>query len=77
LGITDYRLVAEFRDVDILQQLIEAVIKAAGRPVLTGDEARELLGYEPRGDDEVLVPAGLVPVGGLMPPPGPDDGSPE
>jgi phage portal protein BeeE len=75
LGITDYRLVAEFRDVDILQQRIEAVIKAAGRPVLTGDEARELLGYEPRGDDEVLVPAGLVPVEGLTAPVGPDDGS--
>jgi phage portal protein BeeE len=80
LGITDYRLVAEFRDVDIIQQRIEAVIKAVGRPILTGDEARELLGYEPRGDDEVLVPAGLVPAGGLGEalegpdtPPSPDD----
>lgn len=75
LGITDYRLVAEFRDVDVIQQRIEAVVKAVGRPILSGDEGRELLGYEPRGDNEVLVPAGLVPVGGLVPPVGPDDGS--
>lgn len=65
LGVTDYRLVAEFRDVDIIQQRIEAVVKATGRPILTGDEGRELIGYEPRGDDEVLVPAGLVPAGVL------------
>lgn len=75
LGITDYRLTVNFRDVDIVQQRIEAVVKAAGRPVLTGDEARELLGYEPRGDSLVLVPAGLVPVEGLSAPVGPDDGS--
>lgn len=74
LGITDYRLVAEFRDVDIIQQRIEAVVKAVGRPVLTGDEGRELLGYEPRGDGEVLVPAGLVPLAGLAAPMGPDTG---
>jgi len=64
LGITDYRLVAEFRDVDIVQQRIEAVVKAAGRPVLTGDEGRELLGYEPRGDNQVLIPANLIPAEG-------------
>ncbi|MES4791950.1 MAG: hypothetical protein C4321_02240, partial [Chloroflexota bacterium] len=72
LGITDYRLTAEFRDVDIIQQRIEAVIKATGRPVLTGDEGRQLIGYEPVGDNDVLVPAGLVPIAGLMPPLGPD-----
>lgn len=73
LGITDYRLCAEFRDVDIIQQRIEAVVKAVGRPILTGDEGRELIGYEPRGDDEVLVPAGLVPAGALGEPlAGPD-----
>jgi phage portal protein BeeE len=75
LGITDYRLTAEFRDVDIIQQRIEAIVKAVGRPILTVDEGRELIGYEPRGDDEVLVPAGLVPAGGLVAPKGPDDGN--
>jgi phage portal protein BeeE len=74
LGITDYRLTADFRDVDIIQQRIEAVVKAVGRPILTGDEGRKLIGYEPRGDDEVLVPAGLVPTGGLTAPEGPDGG---
>lgn len=62
LGITDYKLIASFRDVDIVQQRIEAVVQAAGRPVLTGDEGRQLLGYEGVGDNTIYIPANLVPV---------------
>lgn len=74
LGITDYRITAELRDVDVIQQRIDSVIKATGHPVLSGDEGRILLGYEPIGNSNVLVPAGLVPVDTLAPPAGPDTG---
>lgn len=76
LGLTDYRLVAEFRDVDVIQKRIETIVRAVGRPILTGDEGRALIGYEPRGDNDVLVPAGLVPITALEAPVGPDDQQP-
>ncbi|RIH86856.1 hypothetical protein [Calidithermus roseus] len=61
--------------MDIIQQRIETIVKAVGRPILTGDEGRELIGYEPRGDDEVLVPArALSGLEGPATQPSPDGG---
>lgn len=48
-------------DRDSVVALIEAAVKAAGVPVLTPDEARALLGYEPRGDDSLWRPSSMMP----------------
>lgn len=63
LGITDYDLGLEFLGVEQVLARIETIIKATGRPVLSADEGREILGYEPKGDDDIYIPANLVPVG--------------
>lgn len=56
--------------------LIEAAVKAAGVSILTPDEARALLGYEPMGDNRLWRPAGMYPEGGgeLAPLPGEEVG---
>lgn len=50
-------------DRDSVVALVEAAIKAAGVPVLTPDEARALLGYEPMGDNNLWRPTSMMPEG--------------
>jgi phage portal protein BeeE len=63
LGITQWDLVLEYQDIEAVLTRIEGVTKATGRPVLTGDEGREILGYEQIGDETLYVPANLIPIG--------------
>jgi len=60
LGITDWRAELEFERVEEVLAKVEALVKAAGVPVLTPDEARQLLGYAPAGDDQLWRPATMV-----------------
>lgn len=50
-------------DRDTTVAMVDAAVRAAGVPVLTPDEARELLGYEPVGDDQLWRPASMMPMG--------------
>lgn len=61
LGITDYDFALSFDDVDKLAARIKAMVEAAGAPVLSQAEARQVLGYEPAGETEPLLPAGMLP----------------
>jgi len=50
-------------DRDTILSLVDAATRAAGVPVLTVDEARNLLGYEPLGDDRRYLPANMIEAG--------------
>ena len=72
----------DFSGVAALQEdrgkLAEWVYKLVGRPILTPNEGREIIGQEEElpGGDDVLVPMNLVPVeeAGTAPPEGPGAG---
>lgn len=61
LGIETYDFAIEFERVDDLLKRIEAVVKAVGAPVITQVEGRQMLGYEARGLNELLVPTSMMP----------------
>jgi phage portal protein BeeE len=64
LGITDYDLALEFLDIEALLQRMKTLIAATGAPILTTDEARQLAGYEARGNDDLYIPANMIPAMG-------------
>jgi phage portal protein BeeE len=72
LGITDYDLTLEFLDVEAILQRMKTIIEATGVPVLTPDEGRQLVGYEGKGDDNLYMPANMVPTS-VEPADSPDD----
>lgn len=49
-------------DRDSVLSMVDAAVRAAGVPVLTPDEARAILGYEPLGDNTLWRPTSLIPV---------------
>lgn len=49
-------------DRDSVLSMVDAAVRGAGVPVLTPDEARALLGYEPLGDNTLWRPTSLIPV---------------
>lgn len=61
LGITDYDFELTFDDVEQLMRKVEALVKAAGAPVLSQAEARQVLGYEPAGETKPLLPTTMIP----------------
>lgn len=63
LGITDYDFALAFDDAEQLMRKIEALVKAAGAPVLSQAEARQVLGYEPAGETQPLLPSAMIPAG--------------
>lgn len=66
LGVQDYDFVLKFDGVEQLLKKVEALVKAAGAPVLSQAEARQLLGYEPAGETTPLLPASMLPGGDLL-----------
>lgn len=66
LGIQDYDFRLSFDDAAQLLRKVEALVKAAGAPVLSQAEARQLLGYEPAGETTPLLPASMLPGGDLL-----------
>lgn len=65
LGIQDYDFELTFDDAGALLKKIEALVKAAGAPVLSQSEARQLLGYEPAGEVLPLLPTSMLPAADL------------
>lgn len=65
LGITDYDFELTFDDAGALLKKIEALVKAAGAPILSQSEARQLLGYEPAGEVLPLLPTSMLPAADL------------
>lgn len=63
LGITDYDFELTFDDVEQLMRQVEALVKAAGAPILSQAEARQVLGYEPAGETKPLLPTTMLPAG--------------
>ena len=61
LGVTDYDFVLEFQDVEQFLRKIEALVKAAGAPILSQAEARQVLGWEPAGETKPLLPSTMIP----------------
>jgi len=61
LGVTDYDFTLEFDDAAQLLRKIEALVKAAGAPVLSQAEARQVLGWEPAGETKPLLPSTMIP----------------
>jgi len=72
LGVTSWDFRLEFERVDDTLRRVQGVVTAVGGPVLTQPEGRQVLGYEPKGLDELFVPVNMVP--GLPLPGGPDGG---
>jgi len=60
LGVTDWMAELEFVRVEETLARIKAVVEGAGVPVLTPDEARQILGYQPVGDTRLWRPASWV-----------------
>lgn len=60
LGVTDWRVTANFERGEDLLARIEAVFKAVGVPFLDPDEGRQLIGYPERGDKSLYRPATMV-----------------
>lgn len=75
LGVQDYDFQVSFDDASQLLRKVEALVKAAGAPILAQSEARQLLGYEPAGETTPLLPASMLPGGDLLS--GGPDGAPE
>lgn len=75
LGITDYDFALNFKSIEDTLKRIEGIVKAVGAPILTQVEGRQMLGYEAKGEDEVLLPASMLPGGDLLS--GGPDGAPE
>ena len=65
LDVQDYDFVLKFDGVEQLLKKVEALVRAAGAPVLSQAEARQLLGYEPAGETVPLLPASMLPGGDL------------
>lgn len=65
LGVTDYDFALTFEDAAQLLRKVEALVKAAGAPILSQAEARQLMGYEPAGETVPLLPASMLPGGDL------------
>lgn len=61
LDVQDYDFILKFDGVEQLLKKVEALVKAAGAPVLSQAEARSLLGYEPAGETVPLLPASMLP----------------
>lgn len=73
LGVQGWDFHLEFERADDTLRRVQGVVTAVGGPVLTQPEGRKILGYEPKGLDELFVPVNMVP--GLPLPGGPDGGS--
>src|SRR5690606_23099718 len=61
LGITDYDFELTFDDVEQPMRKIAALVKAAGPPVLSQTEARQVLAYEPAGETVPPLPSTMLP----------------
>lgn len=61
LGITDYDFELAFDDAAQLLRKIEALVKATGAPILSQAEARQVMGYEPKGETLPLLPSTMLP----------------
>jgi capsid portal protein len=57
LGCPDWRISVNFRDVATIQRQIQAIVTATGRPILSQNEGREMIGYarsKDEGADELM-----------------------
>jgi len=63
LNSSPWRMEFNLDTPEATADMIEAAIKAAGVPILSPDEARALIGYEPKGDDSLWRPSSMYPEG--------------
>ena len=61
LGITDWELTLTFERPEELLARMEALVKAAGVPIISPDEARKLGGLPEVGDDSLYRPPTMIP----------------
>jgi phage portal protein BeeE len=74
LGIGTHDLALDFQRVEETLAQFEALVKATGgTAIISPDEARQVVGYEAKGVDELYLTASLVPAGPVEPG-GPDSG---
>lgn len=72
LGVTAYDFALKFENVSDTLQRIQGIMQAtSGAAILSPDEGRQIIGYEPKGDDTLYITAGMLPGGDFG---GPDGG---
>lgn len=71
LGVKSFDFALKFENVTETLQKVQGVMQATGgAAVFSPDEGRQVLGYEPKGDDTLYITAGMLPGGGFGGPDG-------